>query len=206
MMITKIEKQKKDKKRYNIYFDGGFAFGLDEVTVLKFGLRTGDDIDEKKEKEIRCYDEFNMGKMIAYSLLSYKQRSQNELKKKLMMKKISEETIEKIIKLLIEQKYLDDVSYAGNYLSEKISKNPIGRRLVKYKLAEKGIENELIEKVVFENYSEEKEIELASELLKKYKKKIKSNEGFKVKNKCFRYLLSKGFDYETVVSVINQPN
>lgn len=202
MIITKIEKQKKDKQRYSIFLGGEFAFGLYEDTVLKYGLRTGDEIDEKKQKEIMEYDEFNFGKKVAYSLLSYKQRTALELIKKLKQKKISEGVIEKIIKLLQEQKYLNDEAYAKNYLLDKLARKPLGKRLLKFKLIEKGVGKEITEKTIKENYTEEKETKLAAEVLKKYRKKIKDKDSYEVKNKCYRYLVSKGYDFEIVNKVL----
>jgi len=202
LKITKIEKQKKDKHRYNIFLDGDFAFGLYEDTVLKFGLRTDDEIDEKKTEELKEFDEYNFGKKVAYSFLAYKQRSVKELKNKLKFKKISEEAIEKIITLLTEQKYLDDKSYAKNYLDDKLARKPVGKRLLKLKLMEKGIDKETVESTVGDNYSESKEEELAVQLIKKYRQRLKDKDESEVRNKCYRYLASKGYDYDIISKVM----
>lgn len=203
MKITKIEKQKKDRTRYNIFLDENFAFGLYDDTILKFGLRTGDEIEEKKISKIKEFDEFNYCKKIAYSFLSYKQRSKKELTKKLKDKKISETVINKIITLLEEQKYVDDKSYAKMYLETKIRNKPIGKRLLQNKLHEKGIDKETAEQTLTENYSEEKEIESAKKLFKKYSKKIRGKGAADIKQKCYRYLISRGFDYGIVNKVVN---
>ncbi len=202
MKITKIEAQRKDKHRYNIFLDGSFAFGLYEDSVLKFGLRTEDELDEKKIKEMRDYDEFGYGKKAAYSFLAYKPRSKKELVKKLKQKKVSDSIIDDIIELLVKQKYLDDKSYAKSYLEDKLNSKPIGRKLAKLKLFEKGIDKELIETTIDENYSEDKEFELAAKLMEKFEKKVKYKDPADKKNKCYRYLISKGFDYETAGKVL----
>lgn len=203
MKITKIEIQKKDKHRYNIFIDGVFAFGLYEDSVLKYGLRTGDELNEEKIKEMREFDEFGYGKKTAYSFLAYKPRSKKDLVKKLKQKKLSDKIIEDIIELLEKQKYLDDKIYAKNYLEDKLNSKPIGKRLAKLKLFEKGIDKELIETTINENYSEDKEFELAQKLMKKYEKKVKFKDMADKKNKCYRYLISKGFDYEIAGRVLN---
>ena len=202
MKITKIEAQKKDKHRYNIFLDGSFAFGLYEDSVLKYGLRTEDELDEKKIKEMREFDEFGYGKKAAYSFLAYKPRSKKELMKKLKQKKVSDNIIDDIIELLEKQKYLDDKTYAKSYLEDKLNSKPIGRRLAKLKLFEKGIDKELIEKTIDENYSEDKEFELAAKLMEKFEKKVKHKDPADKRNKCYRYLISKGFDYETAGRVL----
>ena len=72
MKITGIEQQKKDKTRYNFFIDGGYMFALYDDTILKYGLRKGDALDEKQIKEMREYDEYNYGKRVAYNYLSYR--------------------------------------------------------------------------------------------------------------------------------------
>lgn len=204
MKITKIEAQKKDRHRYNIFIDGSFAFGLYEDSVLKYGLRSGDELNEKKIIEMREFDEFGYGKKAAYSFLAYKPRSKKDLVKKLKQKKVSDKIIDDIIELLEKQKYLNDEIYARNYLEDKLNSKPIGKRLAKMKLLEKGIDKELIESAINENYSADKEFELAAKLMEKYEKKVKFKDQTDKKNKCYRYLISKGFDYETAGRVLNQ--
>jgi regulatory protein len=204
MVITKIEKQKKNKERYNISIDGDFAFGLYEDSLVKYGLRSGDELTAEKIKEMQEYDEFGYGKKVAYSFLAYKQRSKKELIKKLKLKKISEASIEKITELLEKQKYLNDELFAGNFIEDKLNSRPIGKRLAKLKLSEKGIDKEVIEETLNKIYSEDKEAEYAERVLEKYVKKVKYKDAVDKKNKCYRYLISKGFDFDTVKKVLSK--
>ncbi len=183
--------------------EGDFSFGLYDDTILKFGLRSGDSLKDEKINEIMEFDEYNFGKKIAYSYLSYRQRSKSELVKKLKQKKISDPVINKITRLLEDQKYLNDQTYAESFLENKINTKPIGKRLAIIKLYEKGINKEIAEKVIEENYSEDKEIELATIVLKKYEKIIKYKDEANKKSKCYRYLISRGFGYEIVSKVLN---
>lgn len=198
--ITSIEPQKR-KGRYNIYLDGEFAFGADKETIYTFGLRKNDELIESKINEIKEYDEFNFGKKIAFRFLNYKPRTEKETIKKLKENKISEKSVEKVIIALKNLKYLDDEHFAQMYLEEKLTNNPKGKRLIAIKLAEKGIKKEVIDKVMESQYSEEQEIKKANELLKKYKVKVRVKTDTEKKQKCYRYLLSKGFEYDIVNQV-----
>jgi regulatory protein len=203
--ITSIEPQKR-KGRYNIFLDGEFAFGADKETIYTFGLRKNDELAEDKINEIKEYDEFNFGKKIAFRFLNYKPRTEKELRKKLKENKISEKSTEKVISVLKNLKYLDDGHFAKMYLEEKLANNPKGKRLIAIKLAEKGINKEVISNVIDSQYSEDKEIEKARDVLKKYLKKVKAKSESDKKHKCFRHLLSKGFDYEIVKAACNITN
>ena len=204
MRITKIEKQKKNVSRYSIYLEGEYSFGAYDDTLLKYGLRTGDELSDRKVKEIKNFDEFNYGKKVAYAYLSYKQRSRKEIEKKLKSKKLSDSSVVKIIEWLEELKYLNDEHYSKLFIENKTSKKPIGRVMLKRKLSEAGIDKELIEKSLTENYSEEKEGEKAGELLDKYMKKVRYKNEADQKSKCFKYLLSRGFTYGIVEEVIGK--
>lgn len=203
--ITGIEPQKR-KGRYNIFLDGNFAFGADKETIYTFGLRKNDELTENKINEIKEYDEFNFGKKIAYRFLNYKPRTEKEIIKKLKENKISVKIIEKIISVLKGLKYIDDNQFAKLYLEEKLANNPKGKRLIAIKLAEKGINKDVVNNVIESRYNEEKEFEKAKEILRKYLKKVHAKNEADKKRKCYRYLLSRGFDYEIVKSTCKIEN
>lgn len=202
MKISKIEKQKKEN-RYSIFLDGEFAFGIYKDTVLKFGLRTKDKLSEEKINEIKNYDEYYAGKRIALRFLSYRQRSEKEIRDKLRSKKISNSNIDKIITTLSDLNFINDEQFAKLFLESYLRKKPMGGRLISMKLLEKGIKKDIIEKVLTENYNEEEELEKCNELLMKYIKKVKSKNEMEKKRKCYQYLLSRGFDNELVREIIS---
>lgn len=204
MKITKIEKQKKRSNRYNIYLDGEYAFGLYDDTILKYGLRTNDDLSQEKIEEIRKEDEYIFGKNVAYKLLSYRQRSEKEIKNKLREKKIQTNSIEKVIIHLKELKYLDDELFSKMYLQNQLFNKPAGKRLLEMKMLEKGISKEIAEKIIKENYKEEDELISAKLVISKYKKRIKTNDEKEIKRKCFQYLISRGFGFDIAKQVIEE--
>jgi regulatory protein len=201
LIITSIEEQKK-KGRFNIFLDGEYAFGLYRETIYHFGLRTKDELDEKRAEELKSYDEINFGKKVAYRFLNFKPRSEKEVKSKLKSHKLSDESIDKIIDSLKEFKFINDEQYAKMYIESKVSLKPEGRRSLKIRLAQKGIGKETSEKTVEENYTEETEFQKARELAIKYQKKVKAKTPIEKKQKCYKHLLSKGFSYDLINRVL----
>ncbi len=51
MIITKVEIQKKDENRSNVYIDDKFAFGISNVDVLFYKLKENTEISEEKTKQ-----------------------------------------------------------------------------------------------------------------------------------------------------------
>ena len=201
MIITSIEEQKK-KGRFNIFLDGEFAFGLYKETIYDFGLRVKDDITEERANELKSYDEINFGKKAAIRFLNYKQRTEKEVYDKLKGFKLSEESIKKIMLFLKEFKFVNDENYAKLYVESKKALRPEGKRSVRMRLAQKGINKELSEISVSENYTAEEELSKAKELYEKYRKKVRGKNEADRKQKCYRYLLSKGFSYDLIREVM----
>jgi len=203
MKITKIEQQLKNHARYNIYLDDVFAFGVYDDTLLKYQMRKGDKLTEEKINEIKDFDEYNYGKTVAYKFLSYKPRSIREVKNKLTYKKISLSTVNKIIEHLKKYEFINDETYAKMYLEQKIKSKGMGKTMVQYKMIDKGIDKEMISRVLSENYPEEKQIEAGKKLLEKYVKKQKVKDVFELKKKCYQYLFSRGFSYPIISQILS---
>ncbi|MBM4157299.1 MAG: hypothetical protein FJ216_00765 [Ignavibacteria bacterium] len=200
MKITSIQKQKKEG-RYNIYIDDEFAFGLYGDTVFKFGLRRNDELNENKIKEIRDYDEFQYGSKVAMRYLSKSARTEEEVKKRLLKEKINTSNIQKVVNQLKTLKYIDDIAYTRNFLQYRLKKNPQGRLVLEKKLKQKGVSKEIIEQSMNELYDLKTETEKLEEQLKKYLKKVKGKTLLEKKQKCWRYLMSKGYTYETISEI-----
>ena len=202
MVITSIEKQKRSKKRWNIYADGDFFCGLYADTILKYGLHVNDDYTEQRLHEIKDYDEYIYGKDIALNFLSYRIRTTSEIKKKLKEKKISVKSANKVLKYLEDSGLIDDEEFAKLLIEENIRRNPVGIRVLKQKLFEKGVPKQVGEKVlekVLENIDEK---QLALVNFNKLYKKIRNKDKTEQKRKTYEFLTRKGFGYDVINEII----
>ena len=204
MLITKIEKQKKNNKRYNLYIGGEFYCGLYDDTILKFGIASGDDISVEKLQHIRDFDEYIYGKKISFDYLSYRIRTTAEIKKKLKSKDISPVIIEKVINHLNELGLLNDEEFAKQLITEKIKNKPAGKRLLQQKLFEKGISKQVSETSISKFLTEEAEKQMALKVYDKLKPKLKGIEKQKAKQKIYETLARKGFEYDIINEIIRE--
>ncbi|OGH05776.1 MAG: hypothetical protein A2W22_06705 [Candidatus Levybacteria bacterium RBG_16_35_11] len=137
--------------------------------------------------------------------LSFRPRSKKEILDYLNKKKVSEEVAKKIIKKLLEYKFLDDFEFAKMWIAERTKLKPRALRIIKNELKQKGISQENLESII---QNEELQIPsdfqmaftLAQKRLKKYKN-LSKREFFE---KMGRYLASKGFNYETIKKVVSR--
>jgi regulatory protein len=204
MLITKLERQKKNHKRYNLYLDGEFFCGLYDDTLLKYGLASGDEVTEKQIEEIRAFDEYIYGKKISFDYLSYRIRTITEIRKRLRKAKLQDETIEKVIKHLQELKLVDDEAFARQLISENVKNKPSGRRMLEKKLFEKGIPKQVSESVLDEVLTEETEKELALKVYEKLLPKLKELDKQEARQKVFARLAAKGFNFDIINEIIRE--
>jgi regulatory protein len=195
--ITKIEYQKKNKERFNIYIDDEYGFAVDISILIKYSLKKGMELDDALIDEILLSEEeisvYNYG----ISVLSRYFKSEYELRLKMKNKGFNPQLIDNAISILKERKYLDDERYCEMFINDKINISKHGVRKIKEALYYKGIDKEIIEEKI-KSISAESEEERALLLGEKKLLNIKENDNRKKMAKLSNYLLGKGFEYETV--------
>lgn len=141
--------------------------------------------------EEKNYSEDQLGEILydisiekAYSLISMKEISSFELKRKLLQYFIYEDIVEKVMKRLKENGYINDDDYIITYIRNK----KIGKIKVFYDLMQLGFKKEKIEKVYEKIDLNEKEY------LLEYLKKLE-NKSLKYK---ISFLMRKGFSMEDI--------
>lgn len=200
--ITKIEYQKKNKDRLNIYIDDSYAFAVDMNVMIKYSLAKNMELEDDFISEILTAEEEMNAYNYAVNLLSRAPKSEKELKLKMQDKGYDLIFIENAIKKLKEQRYIDDERYSEMFINSKINISKDGRRKIKEALYNKGINKEIIDEKL-SSVSEEEEIERAFLLAKKKFASMKEEDTRKKTLKLSNYLINKGFEYGTVRKVVS---
>lgn len=200
--ISKIEYQKKNKDRFNIYLDDSYAFAVDMNVMIKYSLAKNMELEDDFISEILTAEEEMNAYNYAVNLISRAPKSEKELKMKMQDKGYDVIFIENVIKKLREQRYIDDERYSEMFISSKINTSKDGRRKIKEALYNKGINKEIIDEKL-SSVSEEEEIERAFLLAKKKLASMKEEDTRKKTLKLSNYLINKGFEYSTVKKVVS---
>ena len=194
--ITDIKEQVKDKKRVSIFLDGEFCMGLDLITVMKLRLKIGDIVDEKKLIDALIMSETNSAFDKSLNYLSKSIKTIKEIENYLQKKGYSEEIVKIVIQKLIDYNYLNDFEYAQKLVSTY--SNKMGEKMIRYKLILKGVDEKIISRALEEITNSQ---ETAYNVALKY---LKNKEINAVNlQKCYKYLLSKGFSYDDVNQVLS---
>jgi len=201
--ITKIEYQKNNKGRVNIYLDEKFEFGIDLNIMIKYSLTKNMELEDEFINEILVEEDKTKAYNYAISVLSRSPKSEKELKAKIIQKGYDVEIVNMIIDKLKVNKYIDDEDYSERFIYDKINISKYGKRKIKEALYNKGIDRQTIEDKL-SLISIDDEIDRAYGLGEKKLKNISNVEGNKKYIKLSNFLISKGFEYETVRKVVSK--
>lgn len=181
-----------------------FAFGLDDETLFKLGLRVGDRLTDEEIGKILQTENKRKAKEAALNLLSYRARSEKEISQKLKGKGYSQAIIEDVITDLRRVNLLEDYEFACGWIRDRLKNRPRGVALLRQELIRKGIEKEIIEKALEEFYPEDEEVKIASELIRKRGKRYRELDRKIARKRMTDFLLRRGFSYEVVKVVLGK--
>ncbi len=148
-------------------------------------------------------DNLDSAKQYAFRLLGYRQRSRSELSERLKRKGMSDSVVKKVLETLDRTGYIDDERFARDFVENRLSTNPAGRRYFRAELYKKKVPAEIVERVVEEALTDEIEYEAAYNLMLKLLSRTSSLSREEKIKKAYAYLGRKGFSAETTADVLN---
>ncbi len=202
MKITKVEIQKKNLNRFNIYINEEFAFGLDEEIVYKYNLKKDKVLDKDIIEKMLVEDDYINAFKYSMNYLSYRARTKKEVTDKLESKDYSQQSIEKVISKLVDYGYINDKEYAKTYTYEKFKNKKLAGYRIKRELYFKGIDQDIIDDVV--KIDSEDEYNSALELAKKRISSYKKDDYNKKYRKLSSYLARRGYNFSIINDVIKE--
>ncbi len=194
---------KKDEKNVTLILDNNEKLFLSYEVYLKSGLRKNEEISDSRFSTLIEENQLFHIKQRAFRLLGRRQHSAFELKLKLKQKGYSEQLINRVIDQLLNSNYLNDYDFAKMFAEENIKNKLWGQRKIEAELIKKGVDREIISQIVNEKFSDSDQIDNALELArKKYKSLLDRNTNTeKIKSKLITFLLSRGYNYDTIKRV-----
>ena len=169
----------------------------------ELNLSKGKVLDEDEFNKLRDFNDYNLNFSKALNFISYRIRSKKEVYDKLRKENVSKNHIDKIISKLEEDGYIDDYRFTKAFFESKTEINKWSNRKIEYELINKGIDKSIIDEFSY-NFKElefENAMDLVEKKLPQWENKF---EGFKLKNKIYTFLSSKGFDYSIIEKVIGE--
>lgn len=204
MIITDIIEinigRNKTKNAYKIYIEEDFAFLLYSQDIKQYQIDIGKEITADIYERIIEDTVYRRAKNRALTLLKHTDRTEKEIFIKLKEAYYANDIIERTIKYLKAYNYLNDERYARNYISTRIHK--YSKLALETKLLQKGINKEVLEMIIAEEYeySDEGDDPEVLAINKIINKKCEDVTGltWEEQQKLINFLYRKGFDLDKI--------
>ena len=126
----------------------------------------------------------------------------SDIEAKLSRYDLTEEEHTRILRHLVEEKYVDERRYAEAYAKDKYRFNKWGRIKIAQGLRLKGIDNETI-KSAMETIDEEEYLSILRDLIKAKRKSTRGTSEYEINDKLTRFATGRGFEYAAIRRCIN---
>lgn len=169
----------------------------------QLNLSKGKILNDEEFSKLKDFNDYNVNFSKALNFISYRIRSKKEVYTKLKKEDVPEEHIDKIISKLEEDEYINDYRFAKAFFESKTRINKWSNKRIEYELIQKGISKDIINEfsLNFKELEFENAMDLVEKKITQWENKF---EGFKLKNKIYTFLSSKGFDYSIIEKVISE--
>lgn len=201
MKITNIEQQKKNKNRMSIYIDNEYAFGLNISIYEKYNLKKDMEVTEEFVEEVLINEEKNKAVNQGLKFLTARQKTEKEVREKLLKLDFEMDIIEYALDYLKREKYINDDHYAESFINDQLNFNKDGRRKIRTKLYRKGVDMETIDEKI-SAIEESVFIENALVVARKRLKTMTFGDEHERDQKIFRFLFYKGYDFDIVKKAV----
>lgn len=196
--ITALVVQKRNPNRVNVHLDGEFAFGL--ARIVAAWLKVGAELSEEKIKQLQAEDAKERAIQQALLFLSYRARSESEIRQNLRKHEIPEDVIEQTLEHLRRDGLANDDQFARAWVENRSEFRPRSRRLMALELRRKGLDEESASAALAQVDDEA----LAYEAAQKRAARFNALEWMEFRKKLSEFLARRGFSYSVIAPVVTR--
>lgn len=199
MIVTDI-KQKGKSESYYVSFDGDLYGTFQLETLVKNHIKLGSELDEEQLKTIKEQDDNLTCFSRALKYISSRLKTEKQMREYLRGLNYSQVAIDIAIQKLKDYGYINDEYYAKTFA--EVYGQSKGKNYLKRELAQKGVSKEYIKDIIQDKDDSIACLSLCQKKLKTLKQPLQQKD----KQKLYRFLLSRGFDYETIRQTLAKCN
>ena len=192
--ITALRVGRGGRKRVNVFLDGKFAFSLEAEVAVKGGLQVEQELSANQIEALARSDHFHRCLNAAAHYLSYRPRSEFELRERLHQRGFEGDSVEAVLAKLKEQGLVDDTAFAQFWKDNRESFSPRSQWLTKLELRQKGVASDIIDRVVDDIDNDDSAYRAA--LSKARSLPLADYESFR--RRLGEYLKRRGFGYGVI--------
>jgi len=202
MRITNLEQQANNPERVNVYLDGKFALGISAELMFKLSLHIDQELSAADFEQLKSEEARQQAVERAVNYLSFRPRSQAEVRRYLRKKDTPPDIIDAVLERLNRLDYVNDRAFAAFWIENREQFSPRGSQALRNELRLKGVEREIVEEVVDGEHDEE----LALRAGRKKARLLLQTSAMdyaKFRNRLGGFLQRRGFSYEVISRVVH---
>jgi regulatory protein len=200
MKITKLQPQKRSSRRVSVFLDGVFLFGLSRDTASALGLQEGMEVDRAELDRIAREENLRQARDYAFLLLSYRARTEDELRKRLARKGFPPDITTATIGRLTELKMIDDAGFARQFAEDRVKVGHKGKWRVRAELAKRGVAREQIDEALAQAPDDSIAARVQAE---RYLSRNRRLEPAVLRRRLYAFLARRGFGPDTIRAVLD---
>ena len=198
--VTTLRTGKGKGKGVDIFLDGNPAFSLKPKTEIKESHQA-EQTPSKNQVELPAKPvDFPRCLKAAVRYLSYRPRSEFELRERLKKRSFDTNTLEAVISKLREQRLVNDIAFAEFWIDNRATFSPRSQRLTRLELRKKGIADDIIEQAINSIDDAESSYQAAQSKARS----IPRSDYQVFRRRLGEYLKRRGFSYEVTSQTINR--
>jgi len=197
--ITKI---KMSDDQVTVELDNGESLYMPYQISNLYKLDSGRSIDPTEYRQLKEESQRFQCKRRALDYLAIRIRSAAEMERYLQKKGYAHDTIQDVVRGLIDAGYLDDYDFAARFIDSRLNKKLVGKHLLASELQKRGISRTIIKAAIKESESRHTDIDTIFETARKKYAALKLKKN--ALTKLAYFLQRRGFDAEIVHTVIER--
>lgn len=199
----KIEKYKfLGNGKYEIFLDKN-KYILYEDIILKHNILSKQEINVEDVKTYLNDNKYYEAYYKAIKYINIKLRANKEIKEYLKRNEYNNTIIEKVLKKLKNDGYINEELYTECFINDQINLKNVGPLKIEKELEKLEISKETINKYI-KNYSKKTQLEKINKLIDKEIKLNNNKSSYILKNKILINLINKGFYKEDIINILEQ--
>lgn len=206
MRITRIESQKKNRGRKNLYADDTFLVGVSAETLLRAGIRRGDEVDAERLENLRQMESMQAARRTALRYIARRPRTEQEIRNRLQEYEFGNIEVEQTIEQLKSNRLINDEEFARVFIRNALSRRPVGIVRMRQKMLLLGLDKHLVESAIGEMCGEDVQTRAAQEVAVKFiaKHPADKSDSLRLRKSLTDHLMRRGFPWSIVQPLVKE--
>jgi len=182
--------------------DGEFVAGVHEDVAVALGLSVGQTFDRDRLVTLLKAETARKARESAIRLLSYRDRSVAEVRRRLIGDDFPEDIVDQVIDQLSRGGLLDDEKFSRDWVRGRSASKPMGKTRLACELRSRGVDAPTIDQALGE-IDQDTEYALARSVADQKLRKMDRSDPL-AQSRLSSFLRRRGFDWDTINRVVDE--